>query len=229
MKKLCTICAKKNSIDLKNKNLKKLAGKPLIYHTLKLAVKSKLFDTIIVSSDSKKILNYSRKNGASLILERPFKICKSNTPKIEAIKHAFNHAEKKLNVKFDYIFDLDVTSPLRNLTDLKKSFQLLKNSKKGNLITICESRKNPYFNMIKFKGNKIYKFASSKKKIHSRQTAPKVFEMNASIYIWKRNFLLKQKEVVNENTLSYEMPLRRSIDIDTKEDWKIVECLWKKN
>ena len=83
--------------------------------------------------------------------------------------------------------------------------------------------------MIKFKGNKISKFASSKKKIHSRQTAPKVFEMNASIYIWRRNFLLKQKEVVTENTLSYEMPLRRSIDIDTKEDWKIVECLWKKN
>ena len=64
MKKLCTICAKKNSKDLKNKNLKKLAGKPLIYHTLKLAIKSKLFDAIIVSSDSKKILNYSRKNGA---------------------------------------------------------------------------------------------------------------------------------------------------------------------
>ena len=61
MKKLCTICAKKNSKDLKNKNLKKLAGKPLIYHTLKLAVKSKLFDTIIVSSDSKKNFKFFEK------------------------------------------------------------------------------------------------------------------------------------------------------------------------
>ena len=51
--------------------------------------------------------------------------------------------------------------------------------------------------------------------------------MNASIYIWKRKSLLNDKRIVNDKTLAYKMLLTRSIDIDTKEDWKIVECLWK--
>ena len=63
--------------------------------------------------------------------------------------------------------------------------------------------------------------------INSRQKAPRSYDMNASIYIWKRKSLLNDKRIVNDKTLAYKMPLTRSIDIDTKEDWKIVECLWK--
>lgn len=229
MKNLCIICARKNSKGIKNKNLKKLGGKPLIYHTINLAIKSKIFDKIIVSSDSKKILNFSNKKGVNITFLRPKALCKDNTPKIKAIKHAFNLTEKITKIKFDYITDLDVSSPLRSVMDLKKSFNLLKKNKKyGNLITICDSRKNPYYNMIKLKKDKISKFIKNKKDINSRQTAPKSYDMNASIYIWRRNSLLNEKKIVNGKTIAYKMPLTRSIDIDTKEDWKIVESLWKK-
>ena len=114
------------------------------------------------------------------------------------------------------------------MQDLKNSFNLFKNKKKyGNLITICDSRKNPFYNMVKLKNNVVSKILKSNVNINSRQKAPRSYDMNASIYIWKRKSLLNDKRIVNDKTLAYKMPLTRSIDIDTKEDWKIVECLWK--
>ncbi len=228
MKNLCVICARKNSKGLKNKNFKKLNGKPLIFHTISLAVKSKIFNKITVSSDSQKILNFAKRNGANVTLLRPKSLSRDDTPKINAIKHAFKETEKTTNIKFDFITDLDVSSPLRNMQDLKNSFNLFKNKKKyGNLITICDSRKNPFYNMVKLKNNVVSKIFKSNININSRQNAPRSYDMNASIYIWKRKSLLNDKRIVNDKTLAYKMPLTRSIDIDTKEDWKIVECLWK--
>ena len=228
MSSLCIICARKNSKGIKNKNFLKLGKQPLIFHTLNLALKSKLFNKVIVSSDSKKILNYSLKKGAHLKIFRPKHLCGDKVPKLRAIKHAFFETEKKFDCKFNFITDLDITSPLRNMTDLKKAFKLIQKSKKGNLITISESRKNPFFNMLQIKKNSIRKLKTSTKKIFSRQQAPKFYDMNASIYIWKRDSFLKDKKIVNKNTICFEMPLTRSIDIDTREDLKIVKGLWKK-
>ena len=81
--------------------------------------------------------------------------------------------------------------------------------------------------MVKLKNNVVSKILKSNVNINSRQNAPRSYDMNASIYIWKRKSLLNDKRIVNDKTLAYKMPLTRSIDIDTKEDWKIVECLWK--
>ena len=129
---------------------------------------------------------------------------------------------------FGYIIDLDVTSPLRTVNDIKKAIQIFKKKKSNNLITFCKSRKNPYFNMIERKKNKFKLIKNVKKIFLRRQDAPQAYEMNASIYIWKKNFLFSSNSLFSNKTIGYEMPYERSIDIDSLSDYKIVKKLISK-
>ena len=119
IKILCTICARKGSKGLKNKNLLKLLDKPLIMHTIEQARMIKYFNKIIVSSDSKKIIEIS-KNKVDHCILRPKKLSNDQSSKVDAIQHALLMSENKFNQSFDLIVDLDVTSPLRSTNDISK-------------------------------------------------------------------------------------------------------------
>jgi len=227
MNNLCTICARSGSKGVPNKNIKKIAGKPLIQHTIEQAKKSKIFSDIIVSSDCKKILKIAEKLGVHT-LKRTNQLSKDFVGKVDVIRDAAIKAQKMLDKKFDNIIDLDVTSPLREVSDIHNSFKKFQNGNYQNLITGCVARKNPYFNMIEIKKNVLSISKRTNKKIYSRQKSPQVFEMNASIYIWKNKALMNKSNLVTSNTAFYEMPEERSIDIDTMLDWKIVSFLMEK-
>ena len=139
---LCTICARGGSQGVKNKNLKIINGKPLIYFTINQAIKSKIFDHIVVSTDSKKILRSAKSYGADGWFIRPKRLSSNLSPKIPAIKHALIEAEKFYNKKFNFIVDLDVTSPLRKVEDIIKAYKTFIKKKSDILITVTRSRKN---------------------------------------------------------------------------------------
>ena len=227
MNNLCTICARSGSKGVPNKNIKKIAGKPLIQHTIEQAKKSKVFSDIIVSSDCKKILKIAEKLGVHT-LKRTNQLSKDFVGKVDVIRDAAIKAQKMLDKKFDNVIDLDVTSPLRQVSDIHNSFKKFQNGNYQNLITGCVARKNPYFNMIEIKKNVLSISKRTNKKIYSRQKSPQVFEMNASIYIWKNKALMNKSNLVTSKTACYEMPEERSIDIDTMLDWKIVSFLMEK-
>ncbi len=225
---LCTICAREGSKEVKNKNIKLINKKPLIYYTIKQAINSKLFDEIVVSTDSIKISNLSKKFGANSFFIRPKIISNDRAPKILAIQHALIKSERYYDKKYDFVVDLDVTSPLRNILDIKKSLYKLINSSSNNLVTVCKAKKNPYFNMYEYKNNILKKAKTNNNKFLRRQDAPVIYENNASIYIWRKDFLLKTKKVLNNKTIFYEMPADRSIDIDSIFDFKLVKCIIEK-
>ena len=222
---LCTICVRSGSKGVKNKNIKKIKGKPLIYYTLNQARKSKLFNNIVISTDSEKILEYSKKEKNIDRIKRPKNLAKDDSPKIPVIRHCLIEMEKRYKKKYDLIFDLDVTSPLRKIYDLKKALNKMIRNKSDNLFSVCLSKRNPYFNAVEFKKNKIKPIKNLMKQITSRQNAPVVYDMNASIYIWKRITLLNSNTVFQKRTSIYIMPEERSLDIDTPLDFKIVEFL----
>ena len=211
-----------------NKNLKSLFKKPLIAYSIEQAVNSKLFTTIMVSTDSNEIAKKAKMYGAKSWFLRPKKLSTNSSPKLPVIKHALKMAEKEFGLKYDIVVDLDVSSPLRTIEDIKKSLKKFKDSNYSNLITGCKSRKNPYFNIVELKNGKANLSKKSKSTPTRRQSAPKAYDMNASIYIWKRATLLKSKLLFNANTGFYEMPEERSYDIDSKLDWDIVEMIMKK-
>ena len=230
MRVLCTICGRGGSIGIKNKVLQKINGKPLIAYTIRQAIKSKIFSQIVVSTDSKQIQKISKKFGASCWFLRPKKLSNSSSPKLHAIKHALLESEKYFKQKFDFCVDLDVTSPMRNISDIKKAFKKFLVSNSLNLFSVTDSKKNPYFNMVEKKNNKLKIVKALNKKIFtSRQSSPKVYELNASIYMFKRKFLLKNYKLINNKTEHFYMPRERSVDIDDKFDLKIVKNFLKQD
>ena len=225
---LCTICARKGSKGLKNKNLLKLLKKPIIHHTIDQAKKIKSLTKVVVSSDSNKILNISKRK-VDYLIKRPEILSNDHSSKVDAIKHALLMAEKKFQIKFDTIIDLDVTSPLRSIGDIKKAIRIFSKKKPGNLVSGYEARRNPYFNQVMYKKSYLDLVCKSKKKIVRRQDAPKIYDLNASIYIWNRKNLLSSKKLINKKTIFFKMPYSRSIDIDDKLDFIMVKHILKNN
>lgn len=226
MKLLCTICARSGSKGVKNKNLKKINGIELVVRAIRQAKSIKQIEDIIISTDSDKIEKLAKKNGAISIGLRMKSLSGDRVPKIKVIRDALLRTEKKLNKKYDFIIDLDVSSPLRHLSDIKKAIKIFNQNNSDNLLTVCSARKNPYFNMLEYsKNGLIRKVKILKKVISSRQEAPKVYEMNASFYIWKRKILFSNKPFYRKKTTLFEMPFERSLDIDSNIDFKIVKYL----
>ncbi len=225
MKILCTICMREGSKGVQNKNLKIINKKPLMFYTIDQAKKSKIFENIVISTDSKKIRKKALKLGADCWFLRPKNMARDNSKKVPVIKHAFKKAEEHFNKKFDIIVDLDATSPLRMVSDIVNAYKYFRRTKSKTLITGCKSRKNPYFNMVEIVNKKLKRVRKLKKNIYRRQDAPITYDCNASIYIWTRKSLLNFKTFYDGNTSFYEMPENRSWDIDTKFDFEIVQYL----
>jgi len=222
MKILCTICARSGSKGLKGKNMIQLKNKPLIMHTYELAKNIKKIRDIVISTDSKRIQNLI--GVKNCWFKRNKKLSGDRISKIKVIIDAVNKAEKKNNIIYDTIIDLDVTSPLRTKKDVLDSLSKFVKKNYDNLFSVTNASKNPYFNMVEFKNNKI-SLVKSSVNYSSRQVAPIVFSMNASIYIWKRKALFSNKPLFSNKTGIYVMPKERSFDIDDLIDLKIVKCL----
>jgi CMP-N,N'-diacetyllegionaminic acid synthase len=225
---LCTVCARKGSKGLKDKNFTSLLGKPLIDHTVDQAQKIRSFKKIIISSNSNKISNNCKRK-VDFLIKRPEKFSNDSASKIEAIRHALINSEKKFKMKFDMIVDLDVTSPLRSINDIHKALELFKKKNPSNLVSGYDARRNPYFNQVTYNKKKLRLVCKSKKNIVRRQDAPKIYDLNASIYIWSRKNLLSSSKLISKKTILFKMPYSRSIDIDDKFDFIIVKHILKNN
>ena len=142
----CFIFARGGSKGLKNKNLKKLNGKPLLQYSIDLAKKIKFIKKIFVSTDNKKIENYARKNNI-YVIKRPKKISGDHSKEIDAWKHAIKYLSKK-KILFENFLSLPTTSPLRSKEDIVKSVNMLK-GKTDIILTGTKSKRNPWFNMVK--------------------------------------------------------------------------------
>ena len=226
MKILCSICGRKGSKGVKNKNLTLVKNKPLIFYTIQQAKKSKLFDQIVVSTNDKKIQAKALEYGASCWFLRSNRLSNSSSPKIPVIRDNLIKSEKYFNSKFEYIIDLDISAPLRDHFDIRRAYNKFIKFKYDNLFSVNKSKKNPYFNMVEMRGEKVY-LSKNKKKFYSRQQLPIVYSLNASIYVWKRKALLQHNNLIGKKTGIYEMSEEKSIDIDSKFDLKLVKFLMK--
>ena len=228
---LVTICARGGSKGLINKNIKKINGYPLIYYSIKIAKEFLQLNKgyLSLSTDDKKIKNISKKYNLYTEYDRPIKLALDSTGKIETIRHLLKYEENRLKTKFDYILDLDVSSPLRTLIDLNLAYKKIQTQDNSlNLFSVSKCKKNPYFNMVKKKQD-FYDRVLNYKTINSRQNAPKVYEMNASFYFYKRSFFSTNfKSVFSKKSLIYLMP-HICFDIDDKIDYEFMKYLIENN
>ena len=226
MKFLCTICARGGSKGVPGKNLRPLLGKPLIAHTLEQAKQSGLFAAIAVSSDSQGILDVAKRHGADILVRRPDEMATDSAPKVPAIRHCLESAERELGRSFPIFVDLDATSPLRLPEDIAGAVRLLESTGASSVITGAPARRSPYFNLVELDAKGVpHVCKQPSTPFVRRQEAPRCFDMNASIYVWRRDAFLAEPAVFYEDTRLFEMPEERSIDIDSDLDWEVVQFL----
>jgi len=234
MKILVTICARGGSKGIPGKNIKSLNGKPLIYHTIQVAneFKAKYENvTIVLSTDSEDIAKVSELCGLKSDYRRPDYLAGDTVGKIDAIKDVLNWAEDSYGCKYDYVLDMDVTSPLRNLDDLIKAYELLlDNDEAVNLFSVSSANRSPYFNMVERKENGY--FAQVKQPsgvVLTRQSAPKVYDLNASFYFYRRIFFeMGYKGAITDKSIIYEVP-HICFDLDHPIDFEIISYLMDNN
>ncbi|MBU0633191.1 acylneuraminate cytidylyltransferase family protein [bacterium] len=226
---LCTICARGGSKGVKNKNIKVLNAKPLIAYTIEQAKASGLFEHVVISTDSDEIAEIAKKYGAEVFFKRSAEMASDTAGKLDVIRDAFVRSEEHYGKSFEYLIDLDATAPLRSVEDIVNSLKQFIENDNENLITAMPSRRSPYFNLVEVdKNGKVELSKKLESSVVRRQDAPKSYDMNASIYIWKRDTILNEKSLFLEKTGLYVMPEERSIDIDNELDFEFVEFLMRK-
>ena len=228
---LITICARAGSKGIKNKNIQELMGKPLIQHTIEQAKQWGKASQIVVSTDSDVIKEISRSLSVSAPFTRPEYLSSDTAGKVDVIKHALKESEKIFGTTFKTIIDLDVTAPLRNVSDIENAYQTLQKDALDVVFSVVEAHRNPYFNMVEIDNDKkgVYLCKKLNESVIRRQDAPKVYSMNASIYVYDRQFLMDDSNstIFGKNTGVYEMPEESIFDIDRPIDLKLVEFFMK--
>jgi len=222
------IFAREGSKGLPNKNILDLCGKPLIQWTIETALKSRMIDKLIVSTDSTKIANLAKKLGADVPFIRPKELALDSTPEIEAWKHAIDYMYSKGN-NFKRFISLPCTSPLRIVSDIDRAVEIYTKNKADLLISVYESNHNPFFNMIKITNDLCSRIFSDDNKIYyNRQSAPKVWNIGTLIYISNPEYIMNNNDIYSGKVIPFEIPQERSIDIDSQYDFDIAEFLMKK-
>lgn len=228
---LILIAARGGSKGVKNKNIKMINGKPLIAYTIEQALSWNKTKYVTVSTDSPKIAGISRKYGAQVPFIRPQYLSGDSVGKLAVLKHALQKCEKLYNIKFSIIMDLDVTAPIRRKIDLDRCLKIFVRQRPKTLVSVVEASKNPYFNMVEIDTKGKWRLSKNKKgRIVRRQDAPKVFSLNASIFLCNRRFLLNNSHYspVTNNTEVYVMPDIASVDIDNEVDFSYIGFLIKR-
>lgn len=230
MNRLCTICARGGSKGVKGKNLRSLLGKPLLAYSIEQARASGLFAMIAVNSDSELILDVARDWGADCVIRRPDELATDQAAKLPVIQHCVAEVERMQGQTFDTIVDLDATSPLRSAEDIRAAVALLEDGEAMNVITAMPARRSPYFNLVELNAAGFVELSKPLTvPVVRRQDAPKCFDMNASIYVWRRAVLFEKRSIFTKMTALYVMPEERSIDIDSELDFAFVEFILSRN
>jgi CMP-N,N'-diacetyllegionaminic acid synthase len=229
MRSICTICARGGSKGVVGKNARELLGKPLLAWTIEQAKQTGLFEAIAFSSDSDQLLQTALQSGADIAVKRPDAMATDTAPKIPAIRHCLEQAIARTGMTPELFVDLDVTSPLRLPSDIAGAVELLRRTGARSVITGAPARRSPYFNLVEeHLDGSVGLSKSVDPPIVRRQDAPRCFDMNASIYVWRVAPFLENPAVFYPDTRLFEMPEERSVDIDSDLDFTLVELLLRK-
>jgi CMP-N-acetylneuraminic acid synthetase len=225
---LINICARGGSKGIPGKNIRKLNGKELIGYSIEIAneFSKKIGAKLALSTDSNDIKSVAKKFGLESNYTRPDFLATDKAGKIGAIEDLLHHEEMELDKKFDLIIDLDVTSPLRNLEDLISAKKTLLDNKMAlNIFSVSPASRNPYFNMVQKNDKGFFELVVGGHSYKSRQESPKVYDMNASFYIFRREFFEEEHQIsITDRSLAYIVP-HLCFDLDEPVDFLFMEYL----
>ncbi|MFZ5576490.1 MAG: cytidylyltransferase domain-containing protein [Pseudomonadota bacterium] len=226
MTTIATICARGGSKGLPGKNILPFAGLPLIHHSIRYALQHPAIGAVYVSTDDAKIAQIAREAGAIVPYLRPPELARDDSPKLPVIEHLVAHLEAQRQI-VTRIVDLQPTSPLRAPEDLDGCLARAEApDAPGLVVSVFDSGFNPYFNLVEEQPDGSVSISKGGG-LATRQSAPKVWALNGSIYVWRREALAHaaQHGLWSVSVAAHAMPPKRSVDIDTADDFALAEWL----
>ncbi|MGS2777510.1 acylneuraminate cytidylyltransferase family protein [Robertmurraya sp. GLU-23] len=229
---LFTICGRAGSKGIKNKNLKEFLGYPLAFYTVSAIDLYKKHNPdshcdIVLNTDSEDLIKLFQDNlkVKVYVIERDISLGLDNTPKVEVILNSLEIMQKRKLIAYDTVVDLDITSPLRTVQDIDRLLKQKKASEADVVFSVTESRRNPYFNMVKKTGDGYTRVIESS--FNSRQEAPEIFDMNASLYAYSPSFLESGKGIFEGKCEVITMTDTAVLDIDHEKDLEYMQVIGK--
>lgn len=216
------IPARGGSKGIPGKNIKRLAGLPLIAWTIREAKKTKLIDRLIVTTEDKKIAAVAKKHGAEVPFRRPTYLSRDSTPGVQPILHACRKMAGYLEVVC-----LQPTSPLRTAKDIDRLIAFARKRSADSVVSVSPAAKHPAWTYKIARGQTLTPFLRRGFTSLRQQLRP-AYSLNGAIYYARISWILRSKKFLGDRTLGFVLPKGRSVDIDDHIDWKIAESFLKK-
>ena len=218
---LALIPARGGSKGIPRKNIRDIAGKPLIAWTIEAALAAKGIAQVVVSTDDEEIAEIARAWGAQVPFLRPAELATDEAPGIAPVLHAVEQLPQH-----EALVLLQPTSPLRSVADIEAVLAL--GASADFVVSVTAASENPAWMYTLGPAGRLERYAALDD-VTRRQDGPAIKVLNGAIYYCKTEALLRERRLVGEGTLGYEMPPRRSVDIDGLLDMKLAELLLRES
>mgnify|MGYP003628777441 CR=1 FL=1 len=224
------IPARGGSKAVRGKNIKLLAGKPLLQYTVDVAKASKHLSKLILSSDDDAIINVANQLNLEVPYKRPSGLAQDNSPTLPVIQHALNFYRNQ-GINFDAVCLLQVTSPFKTTKFIDNAIEIFIKSKADALVSVKKvpDEYNPHWTFKVNKNDCLELLTGEEKIIGRRQDLPKAYHRDGIIYLTKTNVLLEQNSLYGDTLAYIESPSNVNVNIDTMDDWKKAEDYLKNN
>lgn len=226
MKRLAIIPARSGSKGLKDKNIRPLAGKPLMAYSIEAAIESGLFDRVFVSTDSEEYQRIAIACGATVPFLRPDELSGDTASSWDVVKQALEILEKQGEV-YEEIALLQPTSPLRTKQDILDAHEVMVKNDALAVIGVCPMDHSPLWSNTLPEDGSMQGFIRQDVLKMPRQALPQYYRINGAMYFIKKECLNQIENLYENRCFAYRMPLERSVDIDTKTDFFLAEAMLK--
>jgi CMP-N-acetylneuraminic acid synthetase len=218
---LGVIPARGGSKGIPKKNIKPLAGRPLLAYTVDAARKSRRLTHLVVSTDDAEIADVARGLGVEVV-DRPGELAGDATPTLPVVEHALQVLEPR-HGRFDYVFTLQVTSPFRSAADVDRAIDLLHSSGAESVIGVVRVFDNHPARIKKIRNGRLEAFDTPEPEGVRRQDLPPAYLRNGAVYVVRRD-VIERGSLLGEDQCPFEMPPERSINIDEPLDFALAEA-----
>jgi len=226
MSVVALICAREGSKGLPGKNLRPLAGRPLVVRAIDQALSVSRVDRVIVSTDSDQIAAVSRSAGAEVPFQRPSELARDESPEWLVWRHALSYLKDIDGVYPEVLVVVPATAPLRSVKDLDRCLDEFETGAADVVITVTDARRSPYYNMVEAREDGTFGLVIAPDVwLARRQDAPIVFDMTTVAYVTSPEFVMDSDGIFAGRVRSVHIPPERALDIDTFLDFKMAECL----
>jgi CMP-N-acetylneuraminic acid synthetase len=224
------VFARGGSKGVPHKNIRLLAGKPLIAYAIETGLASALIERVVVSTDDEEIARVARRHGADVPFMRPPELARDDSPEWLAWQHAIRTLNRDQDSRpVDVFVCIPATAPLRAVEDVDACIQMLLGGAADVVITVKPAARNPYFNMVTLDTDgRAQLVIQPEAAIHRRQDAPAVYDMATVAYAALPSFVLDADDMFAGRVKAVVVPEGHALDIDTELDFEFAEFLLSK-